>query len=179
MRLRSVLVLFTVTLTLCSPVPQPIEDNEIQQGQSSVLPGVKAGFLISFSLAGLLALAAGVTEYASRLHNRFKKNQIENQNLLQETNFNRSQKLTENDFRYAGTDVVLDLVEKYVSGKSDQEDEMEGKDEEKKDSMLLAEEKTNVDESSIAGTEGLPLPRLPGFPPLSEKAARYDGPRSS
>lgn len=178
MRLRSVLVLFTVTLTLCSPVPQPIEDNEIQP-QSSVLPGVKAGFLISFSLAGLFALAAGVTEYASRLHNRFKKNQIDNQNLLQETNFNRSQKLTENDFRYAGTDVVLDLVEKYVDGKSDKEDEMETKDEEKKDSMLLAEEKTTVDDASIAGTEGLPLPRLPGFPPLSQKIARYDRLRPS
>ena len=174
MRLRSVLVLFTVTLTLCSPVPQPIEEYEIQQPQSSVLPSVKAGFLISFSLAGLLALAVGVTEYASRLHNRFKKNQIENQNFLQETNFNRSQKLTENDFRYAGTDVVLDLVEKYVSGKNDQEDEMENKDEETKDSLLLAEEKTTVDEASIVGSEGVPLPRLPGFPPLSEKVARYD-----
>jgi hypothetical protein len=172
MRLRNVLVLFTLTLGLCSPVPHPIEDNEIQPPQSSVLPGVKAGFIISFSLAGLFALAVGVTEYASRLHNRFKKNQIENQNLLQEINFNRSQKLTENDFRYAGTDVVLDLVEKYVTGNNEKENEMEANDHVSNKTVLLAEEKTAVETASTNGTEELRLPRLPGFPPLSERVAR-------
>jgi len=172
MRLRTLLVFLTGTLALCIPVPQLIEDNELHIPQSAILPGVKAGFITSLSLAALLALAVGVTEYASRLHNRFKKNQIENQNLLEETNFNRSRKLTEDDFRYAGTDVVLDLVEKYVTRDNGKDDEMDGSDDVPNESVLLAEEKTAVDTASTDRTDGLPLPRLPGFPPLLEIGLR-------
>lgn len=170
MRPRSLLLVFSGTIALCTPVPQLSRENEIQQ--SSILPGVKTGLIATFSLAGLLALVAGVTEYASRIHNRIKKNQIENQNLLQETNFNRSRKLIDDEFRYAGTDVVLDLVGKYVNGKSGEEDdEMDSHGHEPEETVLLAEEKTAVDEVSATSSEA-PLPRLPGFPPLSDMVAR-------
>ena len=172
MRLRTLIVVFFGSIALCTPVPQLTGENKVQASQSSFLPGVKAGFVATFSLAGLAALAVGITEYATRLHNRLKQTQIENQNLLYEANFNRSRTLSDVEFRHAGTDVVLDLVEKFANGKKG-EHEMDGHSEELKESVVMAEDKTAVDELVVESSEDLPpLPRLPGFPPLSPPAAR-------
>jgi hypothetical protein len=172
MRPRTLLIVLSGSIALCTPVPQPTRETEIQVEQSSILPGVKNGLIATFSLAGLLALVAGVTEYASRIHHRIKTNQIENQNVLQETNFNRSRNLIDDEFRFAGTDVVLDLVGKYVNGKSGEDDETDVDGEKPNETVLLTENKTTADEASVASSEDPPLPRLPGFPPLSGTAAR-------
>ena len=173
MRLGSLLVVLSGTLVLCTPIYQPIEGDELQVPRSAIQTGVKVGLIASFSLAGLLGLAVGVTEYASKIYTRLKKIQIENHDLLQESNFNRSRKLAENEFRFAGTDVVLDLVEKYVNRKDKKGGEEDYKPQAQNKTELMAEEET-VNKISRTEAEEAPLPRLSGFAPLSERAVRYE-----
>ena len=117
MHLRHLFILSLTISAVCSPVPlEPKNDGDnIEKG--AVHPGIKAGFVATLSIAGLLGAAIGLTEYITTVYNRFHKENLNRQNKLEKITFHRERVSTNNDFRNAGNDIVLDLVEKYVDGK--------------------------------------------------------------
>ena len=165
MNLRHLIILSISISALCFPVPlEPYNDgNHIEK--RAVNPGIKAGLGVTLSIAGLFGATIGLVEYITTVYNRFHKQTIAHQSKLEDTAFRRERISADRDFRNAGNDIVLNLVEKYVDGK-------DGRRGEKR--KLIVEEGNRKNEShekadnvKDAG-EDLPLPRLLGFPPISE-----------
>lgn len=149
---------------MCFPVPELCNDgNHIEK--RAVHPGIKAGLGVTLSITGLLGASIGLIEYITTVYNRFHEQTIGHQTKLKEIEFRRERVLTDNDFRNAGNDIVLDLIEKYVDGTN-------GKRGEKK--KLIVEGRNTRNETRVeAGhvknaREYPPLPKFLRFPPLSK-----------
>jgi hypothetical protein len=145
--------------------------DEMDVQNASPHKGLKTGAIAGLSMAGIIGASIGITEYISSLYHRFSGKKTEGQNEVDENKFHRDRVLADEDFQGAGLDVVLDLVEKYAQKqetpvplaetlvpKSESDDE--------------SEQETGTDEIEKTEEMALPLPRLPGHPPLSEFAGR-------
>ena len=165
MNLRHLFILSISISVVCFPLPLEPYNDGYHIEKRAVHPGIKAGLVVTFSIAGLVGASIGLAEYITTVYNRFHQQTISRQNKLKETAFSRERISTDNDFRNAGNDLVLNLVEKYVDGKV-------GRRGEKEKVMVEGRHTKNetheeIDNVKDAG-EHLPLPRLPGFPPLSD-----------
>jgi hypothetical protein len=139
------------------------EMNAQDKNPHSVL---KASAVAGLSLAGILAASIGATEYISSLYHRLSKGKIDSQNETGDKNFNRDRQLVGEDIQDAGIDIVLDLIEKYAHERETAVMPAEtsvGESERDEDSE--PETATTTVEKSL--DMALPLPRLPGHPPLS------------
>jgi hypothetical protein len=182
------------------PIPNTSEDNDasISSRESGFPQAAQTGAIISLSLAGIVGLSIGLTEYITSFINRFNRTQLDLEKSVEEDTFARDMESLDREYQNSGIDVLLDLVEKYSHNKTDTgnvtyeelpENENSGSGEEKDrgghkgvpldkedeigksrpqvDDMEESFESNSVPEPVVTG---LPLPRLPGFPPLSEPA---------
>jgi hypothetical protein len=166
MNLRHLIILSISISALCFPVPLKSYNDGNHIEKRAVNPGIKAGLVVTLSIAGLFGATIGLVEYLSTVYNRFHKQTIAHQSKLEETAFRRERASADRDFRNAGNDIVLNLVEKYVDGK-------EGRKGGKRKSIVEERNRKNeshekVDNVKDAG-EDLPLPKLLAFPPLLEE----------
>ena len=129
--------------------------------------GLKTGAIAGLSIAGILGASIGITEYISSLYHRFSGGKMESQNDVEGNKFQRDRSLADEDFQDAGLDVVLNLVEKYA-----QKQETPVAVVPKNESDEESERETGTDEIKKIEEMPLPLPRLPGHPPLSEFEGR-------
>ena len=117
---------------MCFPVPEPCNDG-IDIEKRAVHPGIKAGLGFTLSITGLLGASIGLIEYVTTVYNRFHEGTIGHQNKLKTYSEFRERVLADNDFRNAGNDIVLDLIEKYVDckdGKREGKEEVDSRGEE-------------------------------------------------
>ena len=167
MNLRHLIILSISICVVCFPVPEPCNDgNHIEK--RAVHPGIKAGLGVTLSITGLLGASIGLIEYVTTVYNRFHEQTIGHQNKLKEIEFRRERVLADNDFRNAGNDIVLDLIEKYVDCK-------DGKRGGKRKLIVEGRNTRNETHEEIDNVtnarEDPPLPRYPGFPLLSKGRA--------
>jgi hypothetical protein len=162
---RFLLIGFVIPVT-CTPVPstglQSVPDTH------DAIKAVKAGVIVSASMAGIIGASIGLTEYLTNVYHRWAKNKMERETKDSDNALSRERKLTETTFQNTGTDVVLSLVERYLEKQRKKEAEV------MVDTKLVEPE---VEQARVADDEidpSPPMPRLPGYPPLSETAQRYD-----
>ena len=125
-----------------------------------ISPGVRAGLIASVSLAALAGLAVGLIEYISDIQGRWRDSKMKHGNRADEAAFYRARVNADHDAQNTGADVILKLVESYLdkTSKGVPEGERKPGNYENNEINSNAEERDDVS-----------LPRLPGFPPLSEK----------
>jgi len=177
-----------------APSPQGTPEREDHRPISSQ-PGSLAqnGLIASLSLAGILGLSIGLTEYISSFVNRFQRTRLEYTNSVMEDTFNRDRVGLDREYQNYGLDILLNLAEKYTGIPNTQEKPKEtgvdgkvtdaggvpiDKDDECTNSGPQEDSEKSLDNKSteevMPDTHELeyefPMPRLPGFPPLSEPA---------
>jgi hypothetical protein len=163
MRLQRILLIGAAAATAsCTPLPSP-------NGDSDILPRVQTGAIVSLSLAGIIGAAIGLTEYASTLYHRLAQRKIEQENVAFKQHFNRVRKMTDIEVQAEGTDVVLDLVEKFLRRNETEEVELE--------STLAGDDEIMGHDNEFSARDiderpPMPMPRLPGHPPLSNLIAQ-------
>lgn len=130
---------------------------------------LKGSAIAGLSLAGLIAASVGATEYISSVYHRFSKGKIESQNDIGDNKFSRDRMLADEEFQNDGIDMVLNLIEKHAHEREEPvetEDPRVNESEREEDSKPEAvTAPTTAAEESVDIV--LPLPRLPGHPPLS------------
>jgi hypothetical protein len=143
-------------------------------------PAVEIGLISSLTAATLAAFSIGMTEYLSSLHDRWTRKLAKLENKANEAKFDRERQHAVDEHQNTGLDIVLDLVESYLDTKahrwqkSNEANRDLVKDAEFKESLTFPEEEGLAGRRQPSTSESmLPLPRLPGFPPLSEQAPRY------
>jgi hypothetical protein len=196
-----VLLAFILSLrATCIPIPAPSqtppEDHAISSPPGSLAQTAKTGVVVSLSLAGLLGLSIGLTEYISSFLDRLRQVQLEDYNSLAEDKFNRDRGELDRGYQNAGLDILLNLAEKYPGNTKElenrKEEEVDGRGTETGGVSIETEEgigkarpqedleenfevkspEEGVQETPEVECE-IPMPRLPGFPPLSEPADWY------
>jgi hypothetical protein len=104
------------------------------------------------------------------MYHRWAQGKMERENVAFEQHFNRVRKMTDVHVQAEGTDVVLDLVEKFLRRNETEEVELE--------STLAGDDEIVGDDNAFSAwavderAPPLPMPRLPGHPPLSELEAQ-------
>jgi hypothetical protein len=131
--------------------------------------GLKTGAIAGLSIAGIIGASIGITEYISSLYHRFSSGKTMGQNEVDENKFHRDRVIADEDFQDAGLDAVLDLVEKY-GHKQETPVALEEPVVPQTESDEESEQEIGTDEIRETEEKPLPLPRLPGHPPLSEFA---------
>jgi hypothetical protein len=140
--------------------------DEMKMQETNPHSMLKASAIAGLSLAGIIAASIGATEYISSLYHCFSKGKIESQNEMGDQKFNRDRQLVDEDIQDAGIDIVLDLIEKYAHEREMAVTPAETLvDESERDEDSEPEAVTTPIEKRI--DVALPLPRLPGHPPLS------------
>jgi hypothetical protein len=145
--------------------------DEIDVQTTSPHSGLKTGAIAGLSIAGIIGASIGITEYISSLYHRLSGGKIESQNDVDGNKFQRDRSLADEDFQDAGLDVVLTLVEKYAQ-KQETPVPLVETVVPKSESDEESERETGTDEIKKVEEMPLPLPRLPGHPPLSEFEGR-------
>jgi hypothetical protein len=173
MRFNFIYLLAVGNAVSCLPHSSFPDENAKLQGRGEVdvqdtnpNGALKASAVAGLSLAGIIAASIGATEYISSLYHRFSKGKIESLNETGDKKFNRDRQLVDEDIQDAGIDIVLDLIEKYAHERETAVMPAEtsvGESERDEDSESEAATTTVEKRVDMA----LPLPRLPGHPPLS------------
>jgi hypothetical protein len=178
MRVNYVYVLLLGVSASCAPLsasPDPHGKlhgrDEMDVQTTSPHSGLKTGAIAGLSIAGIIGVSIGMTEYISSLYHRYSGGKMESQNDVDGKEFQRDRLLADEDFQDAGLDVVLNLVEKYAQNQETPVALAETVVP-KSESDEESEREMGTDEIRQIEEMRLPLPPLPGHPPLSEFAGR-------
>jgi len=181
-----ILVLFLSATVSSAPITpstsvSPDAAEPLPQNGVRIHPAVQAGLLATLTTAGVAGISIGLAEYIASVSERWKRKHDKLNHRLEDSNFGRERRLADGAHKNTGLDIVLDLVDRYLEGEnlkgeSSQKNEASSTGATGGSDEIPSPELNHLSEEGLVETKAaveLPLPRLPGFPPISEQESRF------